>query len=63
MVAPITRAAIFLVVCIRQDPDADALLRSFCADFSGLIRAVEFRDIEGMRMTKHTVGEARCSVL
>jgi len=46
VVAPLTRAAIFLVVCVRQDPDAYALLRSFCADLSGLIRAVEFRDIE-----------------
>ena len=46
VVAPLTRAAIFLVVCIRQEPDAYALLRSFCADLSGIIRAVEFRDIE-----------------
>jgi len=46
VVASLTRAAIFLVVCIRQDPDAYALLRSFCAELSGLIRAVEFRDIE-----------------
>jgi putative iron-dependent peroxidase len=46
VVAPLTRAAIFLVVCLRQDPDTDALLRSFCADLSGLIRAVEFRDVE-----------------
>ena len=46
VVAPLTRAAIFLVVCIRQAPEAYALLRSFCADLSGLIRAVEFRDIE-----------------
>jgi putative iron-dependent peroxidase len=46
VVAPLTRAAIFLVVCIRQDADAYTLLRSFCADLSGLIRAVEFRDIE-----------------
>jgi porphyrinogen peroxidase len=46
VVAPLTRAAIFLVVCIRHDPDAHAQLRSFCADLSGLIRAVEFRDIE-----------------
>ncbi len=46
VVAPLTRAAIFLVVCIRQDRDAYAPLRSFCADLSGLIRAVEFRDIE-----------------
>ncbi|MGA9668864.1 MAG: Dyp-type peroxidase [Terracidiphilus sp.] len=46
VVAPLTRAAIFLVVRIRQHPDAYARLRSFCADLSGLIRAVEFRDIE-----------------
>ncbi|MFY9856241.1 MAG: Dyp-type peroxidase [Terracidiphilus sp.] len=46
VVAPLTRAAIFLVVCIRQEPDSYALLRSFCAGLSGLIRAVEFRDIE-----------------
>jgi putative iron-dependent peroxidase len=46
VVGPLTRAAIFLVVCIRQDEDAYALLRTFCADISGLIRAVEFRDAE-----------------
>src|ERR1700744_6572505 len=45
--APLTRAAIFLVVCIRPERDAYDRVRSFCADFSGLIRAVEFRDIEG----------------
>jgi porphyrinogen peroxidase len=47
VVGPLTRAAIFLVVSIRQDADAIARLRSFCADLSGLIRTVEFRDIEG----------------
>src|SRR5215469_462516 len=46
VVAPLTRAAIFLVVCIRPDQDSYATVRSFCADLSGLIRAVEFRDIE-----------------
>ena len=46
VVAPLTRAAIFLVVCIRQGAESDALLRSFCADLAGLVRAVEFRDIE-----------------
>jgi putative iron-dependent peroxidase len=46
VVAPLTRAAIFLVVCIRRELDAYALLRSFCADLSGIIRAVETRDIE-----------------
>jgi len=47
VVGPLTRAAIFLVVCIRQDEEAYARVRAFCADLSGLIRAVEFRDIEG----------------
>jgi hypothetical protein len=40
VVGPLTRAAIFLVVCIRQDGDAYARPRAFCADLSGLIRAV-----------------------
>jgi porphyrinogen peroxidase len=47
VVGPLTRSAIFLVVCIRQHPDAYALVRSFCADLAALIRAVEFRDVEG----------------
>jgi putative iron-dependent peroxidase len=43
--APLTRAAIFLVVAINKgDDDVDAV-RSFCADFAGLVRAVEFRDL------------------
>jgi putative iron-dependent peroxidase len=46
VVGPLTRAAIFLVLCIRQDEEAYARLRAFCADLSGLIRAVEFRDVE-----------------
>jgi porphyrinogen peroxidase len=46
VVGPLTRAAIFLVVCIRRDEDAHTRLRAFCADLSGLIRAVEFRNIE-----------------
>lgn len=46
VVGPLTRAAIFLVVCIRPEPDNHATLRSFCADLSGIVRAVEFRDPE-----------------
>jgi putative iron-dependent peroxidase len=46
VVGPLTRAAIFLVVCIHQDEDAYANVRAFCAGLSGLIRAVEFRDVE-----------------
>jgi porphyrinogen peroxidase len=46
VVGPLTRSAIFLVVCIRQDEEAYAKVREFCAGLSGLIRAVEFRDVE-----------------
>ncbi|MGB6091122.1 MAG: Dyp-type peroxidase domain-containing protein, partial [Candidatus Binataceae bacterium] len=46
VIGPLTRAAIFLVVCIRPQQDNCAALRSFCADLSGLVRAVEFRDAE-----------------
>ncbi len=46
VIGPLTRAAIFLVVCIRPERANYAELRSFCADLSGLVRAVEFRDAE-----------------
>jgi putative iron-dependent peroxidase len=46
VVGPLTRAAIFLVVCIRSEQSSRAALQSFCADLSGLVRAVEFRDVE-----------------
>jgi putative iron-dependent peroxidase len=46
VVGPLTRAAIFLVLCIHEDEDAYTRVRAFCADLSGLIRAVEFRDVE-----------------
>ncbi len=44
--APLTRAAIFLVVTINPGPDNPAAVRSFCADLAALVRAVEFRDLE-----------------
>jgi len=44
--APLSRAAIFLVVTINPGADNRIAVRSFCADFSGLVRAVEFRDLE-----------------
>jgi len=46
VIGPLTRSAIFLVLCVRQGEDAYLRLREFCAGLSGLIRAVEFRDIE-----------------
>ena len=44
--APLSRTAIFLVVTINPGADNRAAVRSFCADLAGLIRAVEFRDLE-----------------
>jgi putative iron-dependent peroxidase len=46
VIGPLTRAAIFLVVCIRPERDNYATLRSFFAGLAGLVRAVEFRDVE-----------------
>ena len=44
--APLSRAAIFLVVTINPGSDNEAAVRAFCAGLAGLIRAVEFRDLE-----------------
>ncbi len=44
--APLSRAAIFLIVTINPGPDNRAAVRAFCGDLPGLIRAVEFRDLE-----------------
>ena len=44
--APLTRAAIFLVVTVRPGLDNRNTVRSFCGDLAGLLRAVEFRDLE-----------------
>src|SRR5579863_10511012 len=44
--APLTRAAIFLVATVNPGLGNRAVLRSFCADLSALVRAVEFRDLE-----------------
>jgi putative iron-dependent peroxidase len=45
--APLTRAAIFLVTTLNPGADNRATLRSFCADLAALVRAVDFRDLEG----------------
>jgi putative iron-dependent peroxidase len=45
--APLTRAAIFLVVTINPGLENRAAVRSLCGDLAALLRAVEFRDLEG----------------
>jgi len=44
--APLTRAAIFLVVTLNPGAKNRATLRSFCGDLAAFVRAVEFRDLE-----------------
>jgi putative iron-dependent peroxidase len=44
--APLTRAAIFLIVTINAGSENRATVRSFCGDLAALARAVEFRDLE-----------------
>jgi porphyrinogen peroxidase len=46
VLAPLTRAAIFLTVCIEPEHESFARVQSFCGDLSGLIRAVGTRDPE-----------------
>src|SRR6516225_11908099 len=45
--APLTRAAIFLVVTINPGADNSAAVRSLCADLAALLRAVGFREPAG----------------
>jgi len=47
VLAPLTSAAIFLVVCIKPDRESCTTVRSLCADLPGIFRAVDFRRIEG----------------
>jgi putative iron-dependent peroxidase len=44
--APLTRAAIFLVVTLNSGPENRMAIRSLCGDLSALLRAVGVRDIE-----------------
>jgi len=44
--APLTRAAIFLVVTINPGVENSAAVRSFCPDLAALLRAVGFREAE-----------------
>jgi putative iron-dependent peroxidase len=47
VVAPLTRAAIFLVVTVNAGPEHGAAVRSLCGDLSALLRSVGFRDLDG----------------
>jgi putative iron-dependent peroxidase len=44
---PLTRYAIFLVVGLRAGPGGRDAVRTLCGDLAALVRAIEFRDLEG----------------
>jgi putative iron-dependent peroxidase len=46
VVQPLTRAAIFLVATIGEDPQSVPVVRDFCTDLPAFVRSVGFRDIE-----------------
>jgi len=47
VVAPLTRAAIFLVVTVNAGKENEVAVRTLCGDLASLLRAVGFRDGEG----------------
>jgi putative iron-dependent peroxidase len=57
-VAPLTRAAIFLVLNINPGREAESAIKSLCADLSALRRTVGFRDLNGQLSCVLGVGSA-----
>jgi len=47
VIAPLTGAAIFLVVVLNPGDNNAQAVRDLCADMAGLVRAVGFRDLQG----------------
>jgi putative iron-dependent peroxidase len=47
VLAPLTTAAIFLVVTIRSGDEGDAAMRAMGEDIGALVRSIGFRDLEG----------------
>jgi porphyrinogen peroxidase len=47
VVAPLTRAAIFLVLNLNPGSEAESALKALCADLASLRRTVGFRDLNG----------------
>ena len=58
VVAALTKAAIFLVAVLNTDAGSEAAARQLCADVSGLVRAVGFRDLSGYLSCVTGIGPA-----
>jgi len=58
IVAPLSRAAVFLVLSIGNAPDAVQRVRGVIADIGGLVRTVGFRDLQGRLSCNVAIGSA-----
>src|ERR1700729_3670966 len=58
IVAPLSRAAVFLVLTIGSAPDAVQRVRGVIADIGGLLRTVGFRDLQGRLSCNVAIGSA-----
>jgi len=56
--APLSAAAVFLVVTIAESPEAVATVRDVVSDIGGLVRAVGFRDLNGHLSCNVGIGAA-----
>ena len=57
VLSPLTRAAIFLVAVVGQQPESVAAVRRLFGDLPALVRAVGFRDAEGFLTCVTGVGD------
>jgi putative iron-dependent peroxidase len=58
IIAPLSRAAIFLVLSISSAPEAVRRVRGVIADIGGLVRTVGFRDLHGRLSCNVAIGSA-----
>jgi putative iron-dependent peroxidase len=58
IIAPLSRAAIFLVLSIGGTTDAVRKVRGVIADIGGLVRTVGFRDLQGRLSCNVAIGSA-----
>jgi putative iron-dependent peroxidase len=58
IVAPLSRAAVFLVLSIGNAPEAIQRVRRVIADIGGLVRTVGFRDLQGRLSCNVAIGSA-----
>jgi putative iron-dependent peroxidase len=56
--APLSRAAVFLVLAIGSTPEAIKRVRGVIADIGGLVRTVGFRDLQGRLSCNVAIGSA-----